>query len=59
MEKYYTIGQLSQIIGVTVKTLRRWEQSGKLVPDVRTAGNHRREPLDSYTRILRKTITTR
>ena len=42
MDKYYTIGEVSKIIGVTVKTLRRWEESGKLIPDARTAGKHRR-----------------
>jgi putative resolvase len=42
MEKYYSIGQVCEIVGVTPKTLRRWDKSGKLRPDVRTGGGHRR-----------------
>ena len=39
---YVTIGQASEIIGVSISTLRRWECEGKYTADYRTKGNHRR-----------------
>ena len=38
MEKYYTINQFSEILGVTPQTLRNWDRSGKLPPH-HTSGN--------------------
>jgi excisionase family DNA binding protein len=35
-------GDAASMMGVCKKTLYRWEQSGKLSPAFRTAGNHRR-----------------
>lgn len=37
----YTISEFAKIVGVTPNTLRRWEQSGKLVP-IRLKSKHRR-----------------
>lgn len=42
MDRHYSIGQASKILGVSIVTLRRWDKSGKLVPDIRTKGGHRR-----------------
>ncbi|MFQ5795617.1 MAG: IS607 family transposase [Candidatus Bipolaricaulia bacterium] len=42
MDRYYSIGQVSEILGVSIITLRRWDKLGKLVPDIRTQGGHRR-----------------
>lgn len=42
MEKYYSIGQASQMLGVSIQTLRVWDRTGKLVPDSHTHGSHRR-----------------
>ncbi|MFQ5795940.1 MAG: IS607 family transposase [Candidatus Bipolaricaulia bacterium] len=42
MDRYYSIGQVSEMLGVSIITLRRWDKSGKLVPDIRTQGGHRR-----------------
>ena len=39
--KLYTIDQAAKTIGVHPKTLRRWENSGKIIPE-RTLGNQRR-----------------
>ena len=35
------IGKAAELLGVDVKTLRRWEQSGELVPDRKSAGGTR------------------
>ncbi|MFX0064141.1 MAG: MerR family DNA-binding transcriptional regulator [Candidatus Hermodarchaeota archaeon] len=36
------IGIAAKLLGVCVKTLPRWEASGKLLPTLRTLGGHRR-----------------
>ena len=41
MDKLITIGAAAELLGVSHTTLRRWEKSGRLVPE-RTAGNQRR-----------------
>ena len=40
-ERYVGIGEASKVLGVSISTLRRWEASGKLVPE-HTQGGHRR-----------------
>ncbi len=30
--KYYTIHEMTEILGVTAQTLRNWDRSGKLKP---------------------------
>jgi len=41
MDRFVTIGKAAKILGVSVMTLRRWDEAGKLV-SVRTEGGHRR-----------------
>jgi len=41
MDRLVTIGKAAKILGVSVMTLRRWDEAGKLV-SVRTEGGHRR-----------------
>ena len=41
MEKYYTIGEFSKLIGKSKNTLRKWDEEGKLRPHHITAGKHR------------------
>jgi putative resolvase len=36
------IGAVAAMLGVSTKTLRRWDRTGTLQPAFRTAGNHRR-----------------
>ncbi len=36
------IGAVAGMLGVSTKTLRRWDHAGKLKPAFRTPGNHRR-----------------
>ena len=44
MERYASIGEAAQALGVSITTLRRWEACGKLVA-AHTAGGHRRYDL--------------
>ena len=39
--KHYTIGQFADKIGVTVQSLRNWDNTGKLKPSHVTEGGHR------------------
>ena len=52
MKDYLSIGQASQVIGVCVSTLRRWEQEERFLCDYRTAGGHRRYSLSRNEREL-------
>ena len=40
-EKLLTIGQAAQYLGVSLNTLRRWDESGKLVAIKKDGGTHR------------------
>jgi len=40
-DKLFTIREAADILRVSTKTLRRWDQRGRFVP-IRTAGNQRR-----------------
>jgi putative resolvase len=42
MEVYISIGQAAEVIGVSISTLRRWEEEQSFLPDYRTKGGHRR-----------------
>lgn len=44
MERFVGIGEAARVLGVSITTLRRWDASGKLVPE-QTAGGHRRYDL--------------
>jgi excisionase family DNA binding protein len=44
MDRYVSIGEASEALGVSITTLRRWEAEGKLIPE-RTAGRQRRYEL--------------
>ncbi len=37
-----SVGEAALMLGVSVSTLRRWENEGRLFPVCRTKGNHRR-----------------
>ena len=41
MNRLITIGETSEILGVSISTLRRWDKAGKLKPE-KTAFGHRR-----------------
>jgi len=51
MEKLYTIREASEILGVHVRTLQKWDEEGK-IHCVRTVGGKRRVPESEIKRIL-------
>jgi len=50
MEKHYSISEAAKILGVTAKTLRLWDDNGKIIA-VRTPGNQRRIPESEILRL--------
>ena len=61
MDKLITISEAAERLGISPTTLRRWEESGKLIPE-RTQGNQRRyrlsqiEPATHLRQQDRKTL---
>lgn len=58
---FLRVGQASEMLGVSVETLRRWELDGKLAM-VRTKGGQRLVPLGEVSRLLderRRAVTDR
>ena len=49
------ISDAAKLLGVSTKTLRRWDDAGKL-ESVRTVGNHRRFRIDDLNKILKKKV---
>jgi putative resolvase len=49
MDKFLTVKEASDLLGVSTSTLRRWEREGRLIPDDRTEGNQRRYLLSSIS----------
>jgi len=47
-----SIKEASKILGVSTKTLRRWEKEGKIKPS-RTLGNHRRYDKNEILKIIK------
>ena len=56
MDKLYSIGEAAKYLGVSVSTLRRWENSGKLLPE-RTKGQQRRYPISLLAPNLTKVFS--
>jgi putative resolvase len=50
MKELLTLSKASKILGVTTKTLRNWDDAGK-IKTIRTEGNHRRIPVEEIDRI--------
>jgi excisionase family DNA binding protein len=50
-DEMYTPAQAAKRLGVSVKTIHRWDKAGKL-KTVRTAGNQRRIPAQEVRRLL-------
>jgi putative resolvase len=46
MSRFIKIGEAAKILGVSIQTLRRWEEIGYLVPDRRSQGKTRYYDLD-------------
>ena len=50
-KEFLSAGEAARALGVSVKTIQRWDKAG-LLPVVRTATNHRRIPIDAIHRVL-------
>jgi putative resolvase len=51
MEKLYTLKEAKKLLGITTKTIQRWDKEGK-IRVVRTIGGRRRIPESEIKRIL-------
>ncbi len=51
MEKLYTLKEAKKLLGVTTRTIQRWDRDGK-IKVVRTVGGRRRIPESEIKRIL-------
>lgn len=51
MEKLYTLKEAKRLLGVTTRTIQRWDKAGK-IRVVRTIGGRRRIPESEIKRIL-------
>lgn len=54
MNEQLTLSKASKILGVTTKTLRNWDDAGK-IKTTRTTGNHRRISIEEINRLKGKT----
>ena len=50
--KYYTIHQLSEMLGVSAQTLRNWDKSGKLIQHHKSANGYRYYAEDDLNMLL-------
>jgi len=50
-DTFLRVGQASEMLGVSVETLRRWELDGKIIM-VRSKGGQRQVPLGEVSRLL-------
>jgi putative resolvase len=51
METVLNIKKASELLGVTIQTLRNWDNNGKLKP-IKTLGGHRRYKLSEIEKVL-------
>jgi len=45
MDRLVSISKAAKVLGVSISTLRRWESTGKIKPENRSGGEHRRYDL--------------
>ncbi|MGL5548361.1 MAG: IS607 family transposase [Culicoidibacterales bacterium] len=50
--KYYSIAQMSKLLGVTAQTLRNWDRSGKLKPHHTSESGYRYYSQEQLNRVL-------
>ena len=49
---YYTIGEFSKKVGLSISTLRNWDSNGKLKPAYVTSGGHRYYSEEQINRLI-------
>ncbi len=49
-KEFLSAGEATRVLGVSVKTIQRWDKAG-LLPVVRSVTNQRRIPLDAIDQI--------
>ena len=49
---YYTIGEFSKKVGLSISTLRNWDSNGKLKPAYVTSGGHRYYSEEQVNRLI-------
>ncbi|MBQ8824081.1 MAG: IS607 family transposase [Ruminococcus sp.] len=54
--KYYTIHEMTEILGVTAQTLRNWDKSGRLKPHHTSPNGYRYYSEDDLNQILNKPV---
>lgn len=54
--KYYTIHEMTEILGVTAQTLRNWDKSGKWKPHHTSPNGYRYDSEDDINQILNKPV---
>ena len=54
MSRLIKIGEAAKLLGISVQTLRRWEQKGQLVPDRKSDGQTRYYDLDKLLNVQHK-----
>jgi len=50
--KYLSISETALMLGISTKTLRRWENNNKFIPEYRTIGNHRRYSINQIKKLI-------
>ena len=56
MNRLVTIGEASEILGVSISTLRRWDKAGRLEPEKTTSGHRRYDISNLKPELFRQTI---
>jgi putative resolvase len=51
-QEFLSAGEAARALGVSVKTIPRWDQAG-LLPVIRTASNQRRIPVETIHHLLK------
>jgi len=56
MNRLVTIGEASEILGVSISTLRRWDKAGRLEPEKTTSGHRRYDISKLKPELFRQTM---
>ena len=54
--KYYTVREMTEILGVTAQTLRNWDRLGKLKPHHTSPSGYRYYAEDDLNQLLNRPI---